>query len=237
MNLVVAFLAIIARVNPAAVVLENVPGYATSASMSIIRNQLRDLGYDLHETVLRAEEWNMLEHRDRMCMVAVTKGLTFSFDGLERPVRTESLLGEIMDQVPNDDPCWSRMQYLKDKQQRDEAAGKGFKMNYVDQTSTRVPTLNKTLHKRQSTGTFFRHPENTELLRIPTVREHARAKGVWEDLTEGVTQTFGHEMLGQAVSVPPWRALFKLLGFALQSFKRSAAVQVESFVRADLIAA
>lgn len=236
-HLVVPFLAAVAQTSPSFVAIECVPGWLNTASAAIARSMLRDLGYVVHETVLNAADWNMLEHRERMCIVAVTQGIEFSFDLVERPEPLARKLGEIMDTVAPDDKCWSALTYLKDKQERDEAAGKGFKMTIVNEESPKVPTLNKTLAKRQSTGTFLQHPENPYLLRIPTVREHARCKGIWEDLVEGVTQTFGHEICGQAVSVPPFVSVFNALGRALQSFKQAASISFTSFVRSEMVAA
>ncbi|MBB5546525.1 DNA cytosine methyltransferase [Paraburkholderia fungorum] len=236
-HLVVPFLTAVARTSPSFVAIECVPGWLNTASAAIARSMLRDFGYVVHETVLSAADWNMLEHRERMCIVAVTQGIEFSFDLVERPEAQVRKLGEIMDTVAPDDKCWSPLTYLKDKQERDEAAGKGFKMTIVNENSTKVPTLNKTLAKRQSTGTFLQHPENKDLLRIPTVREHARCKGIWEDLVEGVTQTFGHEVCGQAVSVPPFVSVFDALGRSLQSFKTATSISFPSFVRAEMVAA
>lgn len=236
-HLVVAFLAIIAKVNPVAVVLENVPIWSSTASMCILRNQLRDLGYELHETTLKAGEWNMLEQRERLCAIAVTKGITFGFDALERPAPMERRFGQIMDDVAPDATCWSEMGYLKAKRERDEAAGSNFKMTVIDAESTKVPTLNKTLSRRQSTGTYVQHPLNPDLLRIPTVDEHARCKGVWPEMVNGVTQVFGHETLGQAVSVPPFRSVFKLLGYALQAFCRQSVAPMQTFAHRELRAA
>ncbi|VVE35010.1 DNA cytosine methyltransferase [Pandoraea terrigena] len=236
-HLVVPFLAAVAQTSPSFVAIECVPGWLNTASAAIARSMLRDLGYVVHETVLNAADWNMLEHRERMCIIAVTQGIEFSFDLVDRPERRARRLGEIMEAVALDDKCWSPLTYLKEKQLRDEAAGKGFKMTIVNEDSPKVPTLNKTLHKRQSTGTFFQHPENPDLLRIPTLVEHARCKGVWEDMVEGVTQTFGHETCGQAVSVPPFVSVFNALGRALQAFKQATSISFSSFVRADMVAA
>lgn len=233
-HLVVAFLAMIARTNPAVVCLENVPIYAQTASMSIIRNQLADLGYDVHEIVLKASEWNMVEPRERLCMVAVTKGIAFSFDELERPEPSAPKVGAILDDVALDSPMWSTMDYLKDKRERDAAKGSNFKMNVVTADSTAVGCLNKTLWKRQSTGTFVQHPHNPDLLRLPTVAEHARAKGVWPDLVDGIGFTFGHEVLGQSVSVPPWVAVFKLLGQRLKAFAQTTCEVLPFFSTGQL---
>lgn len=236
-HLVVPFLAAVAQLSPSFVAIECVPNWLNTASAAIARSMLRDLGYVVHETVLNAADWNMLEHRERMCIVAVTQGIEFSFDLVDRPEPMTPKLGDVMDTVPSDHKCWSPMQYLKDKQERDEEEGKGFKMTIVNEHSSKVPTLNATLHKRQSTGTFFQHPTNPDLLRIPTVHEHARCKGIWEDLLEGVTQTFGHETCGQSVSVPPFVAVFNALGRALRAFKEAASISFTSFARAEKVAA
>lgn len=228
-HLVVAFLALVARTNPAVVVLENVPLYRSTASMAILRNQLRDLGYEVHETELDAADWSMLEHRRRMCMVAVTKGMAFSFDDLQIPARVERHFGEVMDQVADDASTWGNIDYLFAKRERDKAAGKGFKPNVIGPDSNKVPTLNKTLHKRQSTGTFIQHPSDDTLYRIPTVREHARCKGIPEVLVEDTTQTFGHEVCGQAISVPPFVSVFRLIARAIKAFGQGDVAQTSFF--------
>lgn len=236
-HLVVSYLAMVARFNPAITVLENVVPYRSSASMSIIRNQLRDLHYDVFELELAAEEWNLLEHRKRLCMVAVTRGLAFDPSMVRRPAPRVVTFGEIMESVDPGHGTWGRIDYLWSKLERDVAAGKGFSPTVVDAGSTRLPTLNKTLHKRQSTGTFIQHPEDPDKYRIPTVGEHALAKGIPLDLVEGVTQTFGHEILGQALSLPPFRSVFEAIGRSLKGFVSRARRQVCFESRVDLIAA
>ncbi len=107
-HLVVSFLMVIAKVKPVVVLLENVKQYLTTGSMCILRNQLRDFGYELHETVLQAADWNELEHRDRMCLVAVTHGLAFDLNMIERPISRDRRIAEVLDSaVPAD--RWSPM--------------------------------------------------------------------------------------------------------------------------------
>lgn len=228
-HLVVAFLGLVAKTNPVCVVLENTPIYKDTASMDIVRNQLRDLGYDVHETVLASGDWNMLEHRERLCMVAVTRGIQFDLSSVEKPQPQVTRLASVLDDVAGNDPRWGTMSYLKDKRERDAAKGSNFKMFVVTPESTRVGAQTKHLWKRQSTGTFVLHPTDPDLLRIPTVAEHARFKGVWTDMVEGVGLAFGHEMLGQSISVPPWRSVFKALG---QALKRFAADDVPALTQA-----
>ncbi|MBF0394596.1 MAG: DNA cytosine methyltransferase, partial [Alphaproteobacteria bacterium] len=81
-HLFVAFLAIVKATNPGIVLIENVPPYQHTASMEAIRGTLGVLGYDLHETILDAHDLGALEARKRLCAVAVTRGLPFSWEGL-----------------------------------------------------------------------------------------------------------------------------------------------------------
>lgn len=210
-HLVVAFLAIIARVNPAVVILENVPQYQNTASMDILRNQLRDMRYDVHETVVDGADWNALEHRKRMVMVAVTRGMSFDFANLQKPVRVERKLSDILENIPLDAPCWSKMEGLKAKEIRDAAAGKSFAMQIFDGSSTKIATLTKGIGKNRSTDPKIRHSTNPDLLRIPTPREHARAKDIPESLVEGLCATTAHELLGQSVNYRPFVSVGRLV--------------------------
>jgi DNA (cytosine-5)-methyltransferase 1 len=192
-HLVVAFLAVIAKVNPAIIVLEK--PYASTGSMCILRNQLRDFGYAVHETVLQAQDWNALEHRERMCMVAVTHGMHFDFDSLVRPPKVERTVSEVLDDVPEDSDLWSPMQGLKDKEARDKAAGKNS--------------------KARSTDPKLQHPSNPDLLRHFTPAEHARLKQIPTTLIAGLGMTIAHELLGQSICYEPFRAVGRCIGKTL----------------------
>lgn len=219
-HLVVPFLAIIAKVQPAIVLLENVTPYANTASMHIIRHQMRDLGYDVHETVLAASEWNCLEQRERMCMVAVTKGLEFDFDQLQRPVKKERRLAEVLDTVLTDDPRWSPMTGLKLKQERDKEGGNNFKMQIVTAFHTNCPTITKGYSKVRSTDPKLQHPSNPDLLRQFTPGEHARMKGIPEMLIYALGLTLAHEILGQSICYEPFKAVAKLIGQSMHGLIR-----------------
>lgn len=130
-HLVVSSLIILAKANPAIVVLECTPNYFVTASAAILRTQLKELGYNTQEAVLNGKEWGAIENRDRWVMVATTHGIEFNLDQLMPPPKVERKLGDVLENVPNDDLRWSKMTYLKDKAVRDAEAGKGFKMQLV----------------------------------------------------------------------------------------------------------
>ena len=216
-HLIYAALALIQKLQPAAIVLENVEDYRSSASAQILRSQLRDMGYQVNEHVLRARDFGSLENRVRWAMVATTDGLS-PVEAIPSLGQTQGVtLGDLLDAVEPDAPCWSGMDYLKDKAVRDKAAGKGFAMQLVDEESTSVPTIRKSYNKGGSTDPYVRHPDDPALMRKLTPGEHARIKGVPVELIAGLAATTAHEVLGQGIAFEPFRALFQELA---KSFKR-----------------
>ena len=205
----------------AALVLENVEEYAKSASAQLMRHQLADMGYRVEEFVLRARDFGALENRVRWALVALSDGVPSlgSVEPNEASGEPAMALGDLLDAVPLDSPSWSPMNYLRDKEARDRAAGKGFAMQVVTPASTSVPTIRKQYNKGGSTDPYVQHPERAELLRKFTPAEHARIKGVPATLVADMSATAAHEALGQGIVVAPFRALFKRLGECLQRAK------------------
>lgn len=223
-HLIAPFLAVIARANPACVIFENVTPYANTASMHILRWQLRDMGYVCHETVLEGEDFNAIEHRSRLCMVAVTEGVDFDFQSLIKPLKQSRKLSEVMENIADDDSNWSPMTYLKDKEVRDKAAGKGFHMNIVTEESDHVGTIGKGYSKRRSTEPMVRNKTNPDLLRLLTIKEHAAVKGIPEKLVSGMGMTIGHELLGQSIVYDPFVEVGRIVGESLKKFGNTSAV-------------
>lgn len=214
-HLVAAFIALIGRINPAIVVLENVVPWFSTASGAILRTQLGELGYDVQEKALDGGQY-ALEARPRKVMVAVTHGLSVDLDAMVAPPRAVQCLGDVLEDVPLDAPCWSEMRYLKEKEVRDVAAGKGFRMSIGDAHTTKVGTVGTGYGKNRGTEIKVQHPTNPDLLRLLTPREHCRIKGIPEKLIEGVeSKTRAHELVGQSVIWPAFRHLGAVLGAAL----------------------
>ncbi|ACT52103.1 DNA cytosine methyltransferase [Methylovorus glucosotrophus] len=222
-HLVVSALVILSKSNPAIVILENVPHYANSASADILRNQLRDMGYNTQERILNGKEWGTLENRDRWVMVAVTHGIEFDFSQLIPPDARPMRLGDVLEEVPLDDPRWNKMQYLKDKEVRDAAEGKNFKMQIFTEDSEHIGTLTKGYAKVRSTDPKIQHPEDPDLLRQITPEEHARIKQVPEHLIAGLSNTVAHEVLGQSVVYTPFKDLGQEVGQVLNVFSDKSA--------------
>lgn len=236
-HLVASALMVINRVNPAVVVIENVPGYSSSASAQILRHHLRDSGYVVHETTLAASEFGCLENRVRWFLVAATRGIEMELDDLAPSVRAVKRIGSILDPIEPDAEHWRTFDYLKKKVVRDASKGNGFGMQIVNSDSTRCPTLRKGLHKQGSTDPLLAHPTNPDLLRPFTVAEHARIKEVPEHLVDGLCKTAGHSLLGQSIAYAPVKALFKRIGESILNWKQGIAskqfpIQVTNLLQA-----
>ena len=107
------------------------------------------------------------------------------------------------------------MEGLKAKEVRDLAAGKGFRMQILDEDSPKLGTLTKGYAKRRSTDPRLRHPSNPELLRQFTPTEHARAKHIPAHLVAGASTTLAHEILGQSIVHSAFVAVWRLIGRSL----------------------
>lgn len=209
----VYFLDAVRAVNPAVILIENVPPYQNTASMMVIRSVLSSLGYTLSEAVLNGNDFGALERRSRLVVVAISKGLpAFNFDGL-RPVKAkEEALAEVLEDIPLDSDRWRTFDYLAEKEKRDLKAGKGFKRQLLDGSEEFCGTIGKSYQKCRSTEPFIRHPANPELSRLLTPVEHARVKGIPEEVIAGESDTIAHEILGQSVIFPQFEAVGLALG-------------------------
>lgn len=224
-HLVVAALALVARLNPLACLFENVVPYASTASAFLLRHQLRDLGYHTQECQVYGPDYGELEARRRWCLVAVTQGIEFDLSELnprtvDGPPRQ---LGDVLEDPESPGLRWDRMEGLKAKALRDRLAGKGFKMQVFEGSAQSIGTLTKGLAKNRTTDPKIRHPLDPQLLRVPSAREHARCKGVPEHLITGLVQSQAHELLGQSIVYRPFRQLAAHLGAALRAWASVAA--------------
>lgn len=221
--LFVAFIAAIQVLRPSVVVLENVPQYGATASMTVIRSVLRSLDYELHETVLDGHQLGALERRNRYCLVATNRELPFSFEGLQAIKEREPRVADVLDDVPLEDPRWRDYSYLAAKETRDRASGKGFRRQLLDGSEDGLGTIGRGYAKARSTEPFIRHPSEPGKSRLLTPAEHARVKGVPESLIARLSATRAHEILGQSVTHSAFEAVGMRLGQALAALRDCCA--------------
>ncbi|WP_349238082.1 DNA cytosine methyltransferase [Pseudomonas koreensis] len=211
------YLAWVKANNPAIVVLENVPEYQNTASMAVIRSVLRSLGYVLNEEVLDGSDFGALENRKRMVMIAHTPGLgdLFSFENLKTHKVREASINDILEPVPLDSTRWKPYAYLTEKAIKDKAAGKNFGLQRLTGNEDGCGTIGRHYFKGRSTEPFLIHPENPDLFRLFTRLEHGRVKTIPAVLTEGVSETSAHEIMGQSVVYEQFDSIGEEIGSSL----------------------
>lgn len=210
-------LSLIQSLNPAVVILENVPEYASTASMMVIRAVLTNLGYTLQERILDGNEFGVLERRKRLCVVALCRGLGADFDlsGVIACRVKEAQLSEVLEPVADDSERWKSFTYLADKEVRDQLAGKGFSRQLLCGRESYCGTIGKDYSKCRSTEPFIVHPLDDQLSRLLTPVEHARVKGIPVEVITGLSDKVAHQILGQSVIFPAFRAVAAELGRSL----------------------
>ncbi|HDL7537433.1 TPA: DNA cytosine methyltransferase [Yersinia enterocolitica] len=219
--------------NPAIITLENVCEYANTEGMAVIRSVLTNWGYSLYETTVSGNEAGSIEDRKRLCVIAVSINLNLEafnirdvINGItlkDKPVQPLALT-DIMDDVPLDSPLWKSFDYLALKAVKDSVAGKGFKRQLLTGAEKQCGTIGRGYFKCRSTEPYIIHPENAELSRLFTVNEHAKVKGFPTSyLNPAMSDTTAHEILGQGVIYPAFKAVFKALACFLLSLQAKSA--------------
>lgn len=207
----------IQAMNPAIIVLENVPEFGKSASANIVRGCLSGWNYKIKEKVLCGHDFGAFENRSRWVCLAVSEGLEefIDFDDLEYsgPDKPSSFSMIKDENAPED--SWKLYDYLHAKQEKDIAAGKGFRMHIINDDSESCNVIPRSYSKVQSTGALVAHP-NSEMLRLFTVGEHARAKTIPPELVDGVSTTRSHQILGQSCIFNVFKSIGYLIGSGIK---------------------
>lgn len=199
-------------INAAIYVSENVVEARDSATYLMIKAVLKTLKYNVHEVELDNQQSGSFENRKRYWLVAVSEGLgDLDMSLMPTYVRKYNTLGDLMEPISDNDPMWSDNDYLKAKSISDKAAGKGFaKRQLVDESATQVGTINRLYHKKQSTPPMIIRAQD-EKERLLTIVEHARAKSCDESLVDNLSQTIGHQCLGQGIDMNQGRGIGELI--------------------------
>ncbi len=220
-------LSFIQRLNPAVVILENVPEYENTASMEVIRSVMTNLGYRTEERVMDGSEFGSLEKRKRLCVLGLSKRIASSFSLNEvRGTPLVARIETILEKVPYCSGRWRSFDYLDKKEKRDIQAGKGFRRQLLDGSEYCCGVIGRHYAKCRSTEPFMQHPDKN-LSRLLTPVEHARVKGIPEVVIKDLSDTTAHQILGQSVIFPIFESLGHQLGLGLrQIFKSSGPCQI-----------
>ena len=224
---VYGLLRILEAVNPTVVVSENVEQARDSASYALVRAYLSDQGYELFEGLYDGAQAGTIENRTRWWMVALSRGFAqgFSMDNVPALPRTFESLGQALEALPEDDSRWKAYDYLTAKATRDAAEGKYFARQLVTTESTSIGTVGRGYAKARSTEPFLVRDDGLQRLLTPV--EHARVKGIPEQLVDGAPATLAHEALGQSILFGHAVGIGAALGEQFRKVFAKSSVDVE----------
>jgi DNA (cytosine-5)-methyltransferase 1 len=192
--------------------------------MAVIRSVLNSLGYQLSEAILNGNEMGTLENRNRLCVVALSEGINeISLESVPAIKQKESCINDILENIALDSERYKTFDYLAVKEERDIKAGKGFRRQLLNGSESKCGVIPRHYNKVQSTNPFLKHPDNVRS-RLFTLVEHCRLKGIPENMIDGLSETIGHQVLGQSICFPAFQAVGRYIGQHLKSWSNQPAV-------------
>ncbi|MDA0145945.1 DNA cytosine methyltransferase [Vibrio sp. RW] len=183
---------------------ENVEPYKNTMSYAVIKDTLQHVfGYQVVLTSLKGQDFGALEHRKRLCCIGFCESMDITPDE-HQPNDYELTyegrhLKDILEPVPLDDPSYKPYTHLVEKEKRDIEAGKGFRLQWLDEMAQKVGVIGKGYARARGSEPYLKNALNSKLVRLFTTKEHARVKQIPERFVEGCNKTLAHEGLGQSV--------------------------------------
>jgi DNA (cytosine-5)-methyltransferase 1 len=180
---------------------------------------LKQRGYKTEDIVLDEEFAGTLERRKRHFFIAVSENCPeFSLSKLLPHKKMFQCIKDILE-PEIDDSEWKDYSYLAEKEKRDLLSGKGFKRQLLSGEEQNCGTIGRGYSKVRSTEPFLLSKEKSGFSRLFTPKEHARLKGIPENLIKGLSKTIAHEILGQSVLYPIFVSFGLLLGETIKKTK------------------
>ncbi|EGR1442641.1 DNA cytosine methyltransferase [Vibrio parahaemolyticus] len=189
--------------NPIISVFENVTSFTKSNSYAVIVDTFSKVfGYNFINMTLAGSQFGALEDRKRLCGIGYCSSFKEGLkDFMPQKVRTTykySCLADVLDDIPETHESYKPYTYLVEKEKRDIAQKKGFRLQWLKPTATKVGCITKSYQKCRSTDPFLIH-SNGKLARLFTTVEHAKCKQIPESFVRDLTVGLAHECLGQSV--------------------------------------
>lgn len=203
---------------PSIIISENVPEARNSATYSLIKSELRRLGYEIHEKELGKKEGACIENRNRYWFVAVSRGLiNFNLNDLPNFERSFNNVGDVLE--ANKESLFFDKEVFTRREVKNVKAGRGFKSQYITKECTSMGVIPRNYAKRQVSNPHFKGEGDNVRLFTPT--EHARIKEIPEHLIHDVSFTTAHEGLGQSILYNHARSIARRIGDFLQELKNN----------------
>ncbi len=199
---------------PKVVFLENVKRFKShdgGRTFKTITSILEDFGYEIHAKVLNAKDFGVPQNRERIYIIGFLGKTNFSFP---KPSGKQTLLGDILEQKPDDkytisDTLWAGHQRRK-KEHLEK--GNGFGYSLFDKKSPYTSTISARYYKDGSEILIKQKKGNPRKL---TPREAARLQGFPDSFIVSTSDTQAYKQFGNSVAVPVIKALAKEIKKAL----------------------
>ena len=217
---------------PVAFMLENVKqlkGHDKGRTLSIIKEHLASLRYDVKCDVLRAADFGVPQNRERLFIVGFDKDLldkedyqTFTFPpALNTPTRVGTILEQEVDEKYTiSDKLYQG--HIRRKQEHVEK-GNGFGFSVFTEDSNYTNTISARYYKDGSEILIFQEGQNPRKL---TPLECARLQGFPSKFIIPVSDTQAYKQFGNSVSVPVVSAVAN----AMIDFINAKGIQLQSAI-------
>lgn len=236
-TLFVPLIAALRKMNPAVIIFENTPRFGTSDTLDIIKRSLPD--YNFTQAVFDGHDFNELESRKRVCVVATSKGLpTFDLSTVTSLFSEDKpeIINDHLSDVDLDAPCWRTMEHVK---ARDNMKHLGYRNCLYRGDETKMVTLSASYGSPKAGAPMISHPSKEGYQRQVQVDEHVSLRwlpvslgrvvlDVWKGAhplvsTRG-SATAAHRLLGNGVSRKMWKSIGASFGSYLNEVREWSLV-------------
>jgi DNA (cytosine-5)-methyltransferase 1 len=217
--------------NPAFIIFENVPGFASSMTLELIKRSMP--GYNFSVQHIDGHDFGELESRKRVSITAVSDGLPdFDWSSMvpEKPEKPITV-GDILDPVNPDDPAYREMAHVR---ARDNMKHLGYKNHLYYGHETKMVTLPASYGHPKAGTPMIAHPTNPDIQRQVSINEHAKLRQLPAEMHQALldvqsgacdlvsargSKQKGHRLLGNGVSPRPWHQKGLQVGAFLNMLK------------------
>lgn len=198
-DLVYDALRMVETIQPASIVIENVPGFAESGEGALLKVKLQRWGYHVQDGVLHAPHFGGLTKRERYYLVAsVWPGFEMPAGGAENGMAwqaIEGMLGDCRD-VSHTESVQEGL--------------RGGRIRLIRPGDKTAPTILKSQGRQTKDSVYIAMPDGRFLL--PTLEMQMRLNGIDSGFDLNcVSSAVGSEIIGQSIDVQMHRALTESL--------------------------
>ena len=234
-TLFIPLVAALREMNPAIIIFENTPRFGESMTLDMIKRSFPD--YNFTQSVVDGHQFNELESRKRVCVIATSKGLPAFDIGFIKSLYTDEpkpTVGDYLKPIASDSPVWREMAHVK---ARDEMKHLGYRNCLYYGHEEKMVTLPASYGPPKAGVPMIAHPTNKDLQRQVQVDEHGGLRALPDRLMSVVLDVWkgrhamvskrgsasaAHRLLGNGVSKKIWESIGNALGLYMKQLDAPA---------------